>query len=129
MAVQGQQVISGNLPTDTNIGDNKTTRYFNNYFTQQFSTSPNVNDAVIGYFETVTGSKESAINLAASVLYTAQSQGVKPMEIIDQFRNLGPQELNAYLAMFLNINRVSTSLLGISTGAQPNQYVQRAILL
>lgn len=129
MSVQGQQVVTGNLPLESTADTNKTTRFFNNYFTQQFSTSPNVNDAVVGYFESITGSKENAVNLAASVLFTAQSQGVKPMEIIDQFRNLGPQELNAYLAMFLNLNRVSTSLLGISTGAQPNQYVQRAILL
>lgn len=129
MAVSGQKTITGNLPIGSTQSENETTRYFNNYFTQPFNTNQNVNDAVLGYFQTVTGSKDSAETLAASVLFTAQSQGVRPMEIIDQFRELGPQELNAYLAMFLNLNRVNTSLVGITNNSPPNQYVQRSILL
>ena len=37
-------------------------------------------------------------------------------------------QINAYLAMFLNLNRNSTSLLAISNSPQTNPYIQRAIL-
>jgi hypothetical protein len=37
-------------------------------------------------------------------------------------------ELNAYLTMFLNLNRINTSLLGIGNTPQTNKYIQRAIL-
>jgi len=48
--------------------------------------------------------------------------------LIDEFRKLKPNELNAYLTMFLNFNRASTSLLGLSNSPQTNKYIQRAIL-
>ena len=37
-------------------------------------------------------------------------------------------ELDAYLTMLLNLNRVGTSLLGLSNSPQVSPYVQRAIL-
>ena len=119
-------MINGNLPSATSA--NATTDYFNNFFQTGFNTSQNIDDAVIGYFQTVTGDKDSGRTLASSVLYTALSQGIEPMEIIDEFRKLSPGELNAYLTMFLNINRVGTSLLGISNSPQMNKYVARMIL-
>ena len=42
--------------------------------------------------------------------------------------NQGISELDAYLTMFLNINRVGTSLLGLSNSPQTSPYVTRAIL-
>ena len=118
--------IYGNLPPP-NV-DYSTTNFFENFFTQQSGVSENTNDAVIGYFQSVTGDKESGITLAAAVLYTAGQQGIQPMELIDEFRRLKPGELNAYLTMFLNINRVSTSLLGLSNSPQTSKYVTRAVL-
>lgn len=38
-------------------------------------------------------------------------------------------DLNSYLTMFLNLNRVNTSLLGISNQPQTNKYIKRAILM
>ena len=77
---------NGNLPPNTNV--NSTTEYFNNYFSDRLTTSPNINDAVIGYFQTVTGDEESGRTLAATVIYTALSQGIDPMSLIDEFRKL-----------------------------------------
>ena len=77
---------NGNLPPNTNV--NSTTEYFNNYFSDRLTTSPNINDAVIGYFQSVTGDEESGRTLAATVIYTALSQGIDPMSLIDEFRKL-----------------------------------------
>lgn len=80
--------IYGNLPPieDTN----NTTEFFNNFYKQPTpGVSSNINDAVIGYFQSVTGDRESGITLAAAVLFTAAQQGITPMEVVDQFKQLG----------------------------------------
>lgn len=149
-----------NLPPTTN--QEPTAEYFNNFFERDYFTSQNVDDAVTGYFESITGDKESARVLASTVLMTSLSQGIDPMSIIDELRRLsqknknsapaesnytsrvnsatdkyatpGPSsrgqfnEIDAYLTVFLNLNRAGTSLLGISNQPQTNKYVQRAIL-
>ena len=118
--------VNGNLPPSTNT--NPTTDYFNNFFKTGFTVSQNVDDTVVGYFQTITGDRASGITLASAVIYTATSQGIDPMILIDEFRKLKPNELNAYLTMFLNLNRVGTSLLGLSNSPQTNKYITRAIL-
>lgn len=77
---------NGNLPSNNNV--NSTTEYFNNYFTERFTTSPNINDAVVGYFQSVTGDVDSGKALAATVIYTALSQGLEPMALVDEFKKL-----------------------------------------
>lgn len=119
--------VTGNLPIN-NINTNSTTAYFNNFFNPNFTISQNVDDTIVGYFQSVTGNKESGAALAASVIYTAQTQGIDPMTILDEFRKLNKNELNAYLTMFLNLNRVNTSLLGLSNSPQLNKYIARSIL-
>lgn len=116
----------GNLPPSSQI--NNTTDYFNNFFTQTYSVNQNVNDAVVGYFQSVTGNKDSGRLLASAVMYTAQQQGLDIMSLLDEFRKLQQQELTAYLAMLLNLYRVETSLLGISNSPPVSKYISRAIL-
>lgn len=151
-----------NLPQKTDKS-NITTGYFNNFFKAGLTVNQNVDNAILTYFETVTGNKDAAITLASTVLYTALTQGIDPVQVLSELNKLskinaagqasatpynqrvtiavnenakpGPNqksksnvELNAYLAMFLNLNRVNTSLLGISNAPPVNKYVQRAIL-
>ena len=78
--------INGNLPPNDNV--NSTTEYFNNYFTDRFTTSPNINDAVVGYFQSVTGDTDTGKTLASTIIYTALSQGLDPMSLIDEFKKL-----------------------------------------
>jgi len=120
-------MINGNLPLNSQP-QNKTTKYFNNFFTNDIFTTQNIDDATIAYFQSITGSKDTGINLAGAVLFTAKSRGVDPMALIDEFRKLRPNELNAYLTMFLNFNRAGTSLLGLNNSPQTSKYVTRAIL-
>jgi len=209
--------ISGNLPPVATI--NEAPGYFENINQPVVSVSQNVDDAVIGFFESITGNKESGTTLASAVLYTSASRGIEPMLLIDELRrmksgklkeDLQPvdaalfnsefdsysailenlndfgmgqlfynptlnvfyqkqynnstqqevlatitgyraerivtitgdvlfnyfivkqvreeNELNAYLTMLLNLDRVNTSLLGISNQPQTNKYIKRAIL-
>lgn len=104
-------------------------KYFNNFFMAPGNISSNQNDAVTAFFEQITnGNKQSAAVLSSTVIYTAMAQGLDPMSILEQFRALKGGELNLYLAMFLNLNRVGTSLVGINNQPVQNAYVTRTIL-
>ena len=108
---------------------NDTKNYFNNFFNQTFSVSQNVDDAIIGYFEKVTnGNKEAARIIASAVIFTSLAQKIDPMATLKNFTTLSDGELNAYLTMFLNLNRVGTSYLGISNQPITSKYVARTIL-
>lgn len=116
---------TGNLP-QTTVDDTKA--FFNNYFEEDTTVSQFTNDAVIGFFEQWTGNKDSAKTLSSAILRTAQAQGIDPMTLIEEFKKLQGYELNAYLTLILNLNRVGTSLLGISNNPQQSQYIIRSIL-
>jgi len=119
-------MIFGNLPPAA--PNNPTTNYFDNFFNTTNGVSANIDDAVIAYFQKITGDKDSGTTLAAAVIYAAVQQNMDPMLLVEEFNKLNPGELNAYLTMFLNVNRVSTSLLGLSNSPQTNKYITRAIL-
>ncbi len=104
------------------------TQYFNNFFSERIEVSPEQNDSVIAFFQSVTDNQESAVALASAVIYTAKRQGTDIMQILDEFRKYSKQELDAYLCMFLNLNRVGTSLIGTSNVPISNPYIKRRIL-
>jgi hypothetical protein len=109
------------------IGD--TDKFFNNFFKATINVSPYQNDAIVSYFEQITDNKESALALASAVIYTSKQQQTDPMVVLDEFKKLDPGQLNAYLCMFLNLNRVGTSLLGVNTMPIKNKYIERSIKL
>ncbi len=108
---------------------NDTNKYFNNFFNQTIDISPAQDDAIVSYFQTITDNRESAVALASAVIYTSKQQLTDPMQILDEFKKLDKGQLNSYLCMFLNLNRVGTSLLGINTQPAKSKYVQRSIRL
>jgi hypothetical protein len=86
-------------------------------------------DAVETYFEIITKNKSSASVLASAVIFTAKNQGQDPLELVKEFKKLGTGEINEFLAAYLNLNRVPTSLIGVLNKPTPNQFVERAILV
>lgn len=77
---------NGNLPPKENI--TSTTEYFNNFFDERYLTSPDVESAVVAFFQSVTGNEESGRLLAATIIHTALSRGIQPMSLVDEFRRL-----------------------------------------
>lgn len=109
-------------------GTNKTTRYFNNYFTPTYTVSQDTNDAIVTFFEQQTGNSSSAVLLAQAVIDTAQSQRADPLAVLSEFQKLPQGDLNAILTLYLNSSRVNTSLLGIKNSPKTSPYVTRTIL-
>jgi hypothetical protein len=103
-------------------------KYFNNFFAGDFSIGE-ANDTIVAYFEKYTGNAAGGKALAAAVIYTARAQNIDPMQVFSDFQKLQPNELNNYLAAFLNFNRVPTSTIGIKTAATTSPYITRSILL
>jgi hypothetical protein len=114
---------------DQSLNDNTNPNtYFNNYFGPTVKVSPNVDAAILSYFEEVAFNQEAAKALAAAVIYTSAQQGVDPMATLREFTKLPKGQLNGYLVMFLNMNRKGTSYLGITNQPIANKYVNRSII-
>ena len=99
--------LTENVRTDVNA-------YFNNFYQPKLSIPADSDSAIQSYFEEITGDRESARLLTTAVIYTSLSQGNNPLSVLADFKKIRPGELNLYLATFLNLNRVNTSLLGVS---------------
>jgi hypothetical protein len=122
-------LTSNQPPSNLNTTNtNSTTKYFNNFFEPVYSISTDTNDLIVSYFQEQTGNLESAKLLAQAVYDTALSQREDPLAVLDQFRALPQGELNAFLALYLNISRVPTSLLGVQNTPKTNQLVTRTII-
>jgi hypothetical protein len=127
--------MANQISTATNLSapnlsndPNNAAKYFNNFISINFSIGA-ANDAIVAYFEEKTGDTNSGQALAGAVIYTAQMQGLDPMKVLADFQKMSNNELNNYLAAFLNFNRVPSSQLGIrQTSNSPNPVIARTIL-
>ena len=108
---------------------NNTNQYFNNFYTIPFNVSAGSNDAIVAFFERYTQNTQTARAMASSVLYTAFAQNLDPLTVLSEFESLPTGQLNTYLAAFLNISRIPTSMLGVNSGTKTSPFVTRTILL
>lgn len=106
----------------------QTNKFFSNYFIPDYTVSIGTNDAILSWFEQVTGDRESAELLAQTVINTAQLNNEDPMKVLDQFMKMPMGDLNNLLALYLNSSRVSTSLLGTVNAPAANQRASRTVL-
>tara|TARA_B110000977_G_C10947469_1_gene443352 strand:+ start:667 stop:1035 length:369 start_codon:yes stop_codon:yes gene_type:complete len=114
-----------NLP----IGEIDATKsFFENFFNQRIAISENEINAIVGYFQKRTPNKDAANALALAVINGAVEQNLPPMEILDQFKRLPQDQIDTYLAYFLNLTRYPTSLVGLSNVPAVSKYVARSIL-
>lgn len=117
--------IYSNLPT---INREITRDFFETYFQYDSSVTENEFNAVVAYFENRSDNTLAAGALALAVITTASERGIPVMEILDRFSKLSKQQIDTYLASFINLSRVPSSLLGVSNLPSLNKYVARQIL-
>lgn len=113
---------------EINLSNSDQKNYFTNYFASLTPISEESYDAIVAEFEKITNEPTAARAVAAAVVYTCRQQGIDPMQTLREFTKMPLSEINAYLALFLNTNRVGTSLLGVTNQPPVNKYVQRTIL-
>jgi hypothetical protein len=118
-----------NLINLSSVANNDlTTTYYNNYYNPTFDVSQGVNDTVTSFFQKISSNAQTAQSLAGAVIYTAKSQNMDPMVVIQKFASMPAGQLNNYLVMFLNMNRVGSSYLGVANSVVSNKYINRTIL-
>lgn len=105
------------------------TKYFNNFFVKDLNVGTNASDAVIAFFDAYTGNRASAEILASSVILTSLAQNINPMSTLAELKKVGRGQLDNYLAVFLNLNRVGTSLLGLVNQPKTSVYIRRSIIV
>ena len=116
--------VYSNLPASS---ADATRDLFENMFNQRVAISENEFNAIIGYFQKKTPNKEAANALALAVIQGSVEQNLPPMEILDQFKKLPQDQIDTYLAYFLNLSRYPTSLVGLSNIPTVSKYVSRSI--
>jgi len=104
-------------------------RYFNNLSLPPINVSQDISEAIQSFFETIADNKEAAQILASAVIFTSASQNTNPMIILTEFQKMPRGELSQYLTVFLNLNRIGTSLLGLNNNLGMSNPVARTILV
>lgn len=118
-------------PTNLPVTQTQTTSYFTNLNTPgtQPTVSDSVYDAISAFFESRCNNNASAgLQLTSAFLQSCVSQNLDPMQQLDLFRKAPSQNVDLYLALFLNNTRYPTSYLGVNTNTTTNQYIARTIL-
>lgn len=107
---------------------NDSSQYFSNIFDQQINVTPEVDQAVLAFFERRSDNINAAKSMASAVILSALDKGLNPMEILDRINSLDSVEIDVYTAMILNLSRVNTSVLGVVNTPPVSEYVTRTIL-
>lgn len=119
--------MANNLYSSSANYNSSSEKFLNNFYKPGYTINSLQNDAVIAYFEGITQNKESAKILASSIVYTSVAQGVDPLVVLDQLKNMQPEDRSKFLSMFLNFNRVGSSQLGVRGPKKYAAHIQRLI--
>jgi hypothetical protein len=106
----------------------KTLTYFNNLYLEEFTVPHDVDTTILGFFEQLTNNKETAKALASSIIQTSYQQKMDPMQVLTEFMSMPKGRINEYLAVFLNLNRIGTSLLKVGNTTTTSKYIKRLVL-
>lgn len=116
---------SGNIPTGN--GTNSTQQYFNNFYVQQSNVGPSENDAVVAYFQLITGDKETGKTLANAVIYTCIQQSLNPVDVVEQLKKFSDRNrlISPTYSSETNADAQDTNVYNPETGGWttgPKQY-------
>ena len=117
--------MATNLPNE-----NLTTQqFFNGYYNQQITMSPDVYNQIYAFFIGITSSTSAAQQLTQTVMILTYNNNIDPLNIIKEFNKAASQsELKVLLITFFNSLRGPTSKIGFNNNILSNQWIQRNII-
>ena len=87
-------------------------------------------DIVFSYFKGVCGNERIAANFAAVLFGIAQNGGYNVLELLETIKGSGNKlQMNKAICYYLNTFITKASLYGIGNIPNPNQAVQRNVVL
>jgi hypothetical protein len=117
------------LPTE--IPEESTLVYFNNYYSSGNSVSYTQNevDAVVGYFLKRGFERIAAINTGGVILEQAKRDSVPVFQLLDTLKGVNDVQLSNLIAQIINANRRKTSSIGYKQISENQLFDQRNIVV
>lgn len=104
-------------------------RIFDNFYNFDLVVDANQYEIVHSFFFKLTGSKNASDNFTILIFRIATLSGQNTLDIISYLQDKTKMEVNTILAYYLNSVKSKTSLYGVNATPQPNQNVQRNIVI
>jgi hypothetical protein len=106
-----------------------TVRVFDNFYAYDTNVPAAEYDIVYSYFLSVMSTRQAAGNFTVSLFRVAETTGISPLTLLDEFKGQNGMNLSASLAYYLNAIRSAATLLGVGVALVPNFYQARNVLL
>jgi len=109
---------------------NQTVLIFDNFYNVKISVNAAEYDVVYSYFKGVSGNTNIAANFAAFLFRIAQDAGVNVLDLLESIKGAGNKlQMNQAICYYLNTFKSKASLYGVGNIPNPNQAVQRNVVL
>lgn len=119
----------GNIVDSQNSNLDPTVRIFDNFYNFDLSVDANQYEVVYSFFYNMSGSKTVTDNFTLLIFRIATLTGENPLDLITYLEGKTKLEINTILAYYLNSVKSKTSLYGVNSAPEPNQNVQRNIIV
>ena len=106
-----------------------TVRVFDSFYDYDVNVPASEYDIVHSYFLSQMTSRQAAGNFTVSLFRVAETTGINPLTLLDEFKGTNGIKLSASLAYYLNAIRSAATLLGVGSAVVPNFYQARNVLL
>ena len=106
-----------------------TVKVFDEFYNMTLNVNGADYDIVYSYFKDITGSTNIAKNFTTFLFRVSAISGEHIQVLLDNIKGKNKLELNMILAYYLNGIKSKTSLYGVAVDLQPNQSVQRNIVI
>lgn len=117
------------LPNKEKFSEQKIVNFFENYYVKEAEYPANEFDAVVGFFEKRSFSKEASIAVAQILLQQAKKEKIKIFKVLDTLKGLQKIQISKLVINILNANRDNTSRLGQRVNRTINQLEKRNIII
>ena len=107
----------------------RTVKLFDNFYNYELVVPVDQYDVILAYFNKVTASRQSAMQLTSGLFRVAHASNIDVMELFSTIDGQDEYTLSATLAYYYNGIRDASTLLGISQPTKPNFYAARNIVL
>lgn len=111
-----------------NYNKDLTVRVYDEFYNYDVNVPAAEYDLVHSYFISVMRDPRVAGNFTVSLFRVADSTGISPQTLLQEFRGLDGVNLNVNLAYYLNQIRSRATLLGVGVAVQPNFYAVRNVI-
>lgn len=106
-----------------------TVRVFDKFYDFDLYVDGNQYDIIYSYFYSISNSKSNARNFTTIIFRIAHTIGESPLTLMEQIKGQNKIETNALLTYYLNTMRSKSTLYGIGIVPEPNQSVQRNVVI